>query len=187
MGRVGEPDEVASAIAFRGRTSNGEPAACDRATTPDRRHNRPDLVSSLSKIKAFRAAPPVAASRIFGCVRCEYVVHSTMLYRMRTAIIVVLVASVATLSFVLLTPAPAGACSPCLEIQSGEKWHLEVDTWTVEDVPQPVQSTAGGFYVSNPVRRDWSLYGVAPDQFLEASLVDPATSGGVQKLKVVRQ
>lgn len=110
-----------------------------------------------------------------------------MLYRMRTAVVVVLVAVVATLSFALLTPAPAGACTPCLEIQSGEKWHLEVDTWTVDDVAQPVQSTGGAFYVSNPVRRDWFADGVAPDRFLEASLIDPATSGGGQELKLERR
>lgn len=115
--------------------------------------------------------------------------QSRTLRSMRTPILILLIASTAGLLAVLLAPRPAGACQPCQRVESGELWHLEVESWTVDDVAQPVPSVDGGLYVSNPIRRD--MYGSDdgwPDYQLEASTIDPRTPGELRilHLEVVR-
>lgn len=96
---------------------------------------------------------------------------------MRTPMLILLIASTLALLAVLLTPRPAGACGPCEDLQSGELWHLEVESWTVDGVATAAPSVDGGLYVSNPVRREWSEPNEAPDLWIEAATIDPRTAG----------
>jgi len=56
---------------------------------------------------------------------------------MRATMLVLLVTSAvaATAAAVVLSPADAAACSPCLPNGTGEKWVLEVESWTIDGSP----------------------------------------------------
>ena len=77
-------------------------------------------------------------------------------------------------------------CSPCMPNEQGEKWLLEVESWTVDGEPYAFEPPDGGLYVSNPIPRveggnaDASM----PDEFIEASLADPRVAGAKRLVRM---
>jgi hypothetical protein len=96
----------------------------------------------------------------------------------------ILVAGLLAGSSLMFLPGDSTACSPCLRRESGERWTLEIETWTVDgtSVAAPVPAD-GGYLVENPYL---GLGDGSPDSRIRVLLADPRTSGATRELILER-
>ena len=97
-----------------------------------------------------------------------------------------LLSPVAVVAGAILVPSGSGACEPCQRLESGERWSLEIEEWTVDGQPTSLPATDAGFTLENPYTDGNFEEPPPPDVILEARLFDPAAPENPRDVQLTR-